>query len=252
MEEPERPEVDGELLRTLGIGAALAAAFGFFGPLRWILSTMATLFHEMGHAAAAWLFGRPAIPKFDLAYGGGFTSMEERSGFLVLCVAAGWAGLAWSRRGDRAVLAAVLGAAGVWALLAFVEGGRGGEIAILSMGHGGELLLGGLFLWRGLTGASVVHPAERPLYAAIGLFVILEAALFAAGLLRDDEARAMYEAGKGGLLPNDFVQIADLLGTRLDAVVIAFLAACLATPVLAAACWWRRDLLARAWERASA
>ena len=42
--------------------------------------------------------------------------------------------------------------AGLWAALAFT---RGGEILITLAGHGGELLLGGLFLWRALTGVSV-------------------------------------------------------------------------------------------------
>ncbi len=242
----DRPEPDAALFRAVGFGAGLAAAFYLVGPLRWVFGTMAILFHEMGHAALAWVFGRPAIPKFDLQYGGGFTSWEEQKGLVILLVGGGWAALAWSRRRNPLALGVVLGAAGLWALAAFT---RGSDLCVLAAGHGGELLLAGLFLWRALTGKSVVHEAERPLYFAIGLFVLLEAALFAAGILRGGEAREEYEAGKGGILPNDFVQVAEILGTRLDAVVLAYLAACLAVLPASVFCWWRLDLLERAWER---
>jgi hypothetical protein len=245
-EEGERPELDGALLRALGVGAGLAALFYVVGPLHWVFSTFATLFHEMGHAVFAWIFGRPAIPKFDLQYGGGFTSWEERKGVVLLLAAAVWAGFAWSRRRNPLALGLVLGGAGLWALLAFT---RGCDVVVLCAGHGGELLLAGLFLWRALTGSSVVHEAERPLYAAIGLFVLLEAALFALGLLHGGEAREAYEAGKGGILPNDFVQVADILGTGLEAVVLPYLLACVATLAAAFLAWWRADLLRAAWAR---
>lgn len=238
--EADRPEWDAPLLRALGIGAALTIVFFLFGPLRWVFSTFATLFHEMGHTALAWVFGRPAIPKFDLRYGGGFTSWEERKGLVLLIVAGAWAGLAWSRRGNPLAMGLVLGGAALWALFAFAGGC---DVVVLCAGHGGELILGGLFLWRALTGSSVVHDAERPLYAAIGMFVLLQAAFFAGGLLGGGEARAAYEAGKGGILPNDFVQVADLVGTRLEVVVLAYLVACIAAPVVSVLCWWRGDLL---------
>ncbi len=156
---------------------------------------------------------------------------------------AGWAALAWSRRRNPLALGLVLGGAALWALLSFT---LGSEIAVLGMGHGAELVLGGLFLWRALTGRSVVHQAERPLYFAIGIFVVLQAALLAGGILGGGETRAEYEAGKGGILDNDLVRIADLLGTRLDAIAFLLLAGCAATLPAAFLCWWRLDLLEKA------
>jgi hypothetical protein len=41
-----------------------------FPLLDWIMRTLGTLCHEMGHAAAALLVGRPALPAFDLTHGG--------------------------------------------------------------------------------------------------------------------------------------------------------------------------------------
>ena len=100
--EPQTLDRSGWIMLLVGPIVALAC-FAFFW-LRWTLETFKTLVHEMGHAIFGWLFGYPSFPAFDVIWGGGVTVHTERSTVLCILIYAGFAGLFWVYRKNRATL----------------------------------------------------------------------------------------------------------------------------------------------------
>ncbi len=237
-EEPEdedtAPEVrtfTKENWRTLLIGAGVALTAMFFFWPRWILETFRTLTHEFGHAVLGWLFGYPSLPAFDMLHGGGITAHFGRSGLLLFAIYAAVAGLMFLYRKNIKTVMALSVALLIHAFVAFTDAHN---VLILWMGHGMELFFGMLFIYRSLSGHAIVHEAERPLYAIVGFFLIFANISFAMSLLWDQSFLAEYMDGKGGILDNDFVRIAqDHLRVRMRAVVYFFLFASFMSPIIA-------------------
>jgi hypothetical protein len=186
------------------IAALVAHALPF---VAFVLSPLVTLLHEFGHAAAAWLLGCPALPAFDLMYGGGITEHHDFQLPLGILVAAAWGWLGWTfRRNPRSLLVIGL-CGGAWLVAVSSEWRR--ELVIASMGHGGELILGGALLYLALIGRGWRIPEiERPLGAFAGSFVLMHTMKFAWRLRHDAEVLAAYGEGKGGALMNDLEAIA--------------------------------------------
>ena len=197
-------------------------------PIEFMLSVLITVIHELGHTATAWVLGSPAVPHFDLTYGGGLSTRLGRQPLLV-AVGCGWFVFAlWRARSDRPELIR-------WAILAAVYG-----VAVFSplrdplisaMGHGSELLFAGIFLYRALSNNQILRSEERPLYAALGLFILAFDARFALNLITSDAHRQAYGDAKGGGDWMDFSRIAADLGWSLPSVARLFLLACALTPV---------------------
>ena len=214
---------------TVGfVAAAVVLAMPF---LSFVFSYLGVLIHETGHTLTAWLFGYPAIPAFDFQYGGGVSIYSERNLVVlaVLAVAAAWAlYTAWQLPRWRRVVATVLG---LWVLLAMTPLH---EVAILAMGHGFELMVGGLFLFKAAAGRGYETEAERPAYAFAGWFLVLFNIRFCWRLLASAEHRQIYGAQKGGGHWMDFSRLSrDFLGISLEGVAGIFLLLALATPLLA-------------------
>lgn len=202
--------------RRLGAWAPAGALLAWLPVVGWVIRTLATLCHELGHAATCWLFGRPAIPAFDLSFGGGVTTIGERAGFLLVPLAGAWLWLLWLARVRRTWLIASAAGFALWLLLLALGGDEG---LIAAMGHGGVLAIAGVFVFRGLTGYAEHYPGERHLYGVIGWALWWGEVTFAWKLLHDAETRALYLEGKRGI-DNDLLA----LGGSLDAVVYAHLA----------------------------
>lgn len=79
-------ELMGVPIRTLvsmAVGAAIAALIVLSAGLpNWIVATLATLSHEMGHAICGWMLGHPSIPSFDGASGFRVGRIARPSGVL--------------------------------------------------------------------------------------------------------------------------------------------------------------------------
>lgn len=240
------PVTPSRLATDLGIGLALGALASSLPPVRRILLLLLTLFHELGHTVAAWLLGHPGLPALDLRYGGGVTTYGARSTLLLLGV---YLFLGWCLHLLRANPRGRLVAGGLLLAYPVMAHTEFRHVLCLAAGHGAELVLGGIFLYRGLTGVAVVHEQERPLYLGVGGFVVFEGILFAWGLVSDPAARLRYQAAKGGGHWMDFSRLAERhLDVPLQAVAGTFLLACLLTPlVVAAVVAWREEL--RAWWR---
>lgn len=225
---------------AIAIAAALVAhAIPF---VHFVLCVLVTLFHESGHAAASWLLGHPAIPAFDFTYGGGFTHEDDFKLPLALMVGAGWIALGWKLRGNTRAVAAVAAAGVLWLVIVSSEWRR--EVVIASMGHGGELILAAVFVYRALANVGWRSPElERPLGAFLGLFVQLQTMRFAWRLAHDASFLAWYREGKGGALMNDLETVAlDIhihtgVNTSIEGVA-SLLCALSIVPIVAAVATW--------------
>ena len=229
----------------LVIGMALAAAALLFRLPLIALDGLRTLFHEFGHALTGWMFGCPGIPAFDLMNGGGVAVIwEQHTGLL---------GLVYIALGGTFILMRRnLWAIGVLAILTvpyvICAHTRGHEVIYLFMGHGMEMVFAGIFLYRGLSGRSIINPLEPSLYIMTGAFITLRDIGFAWNLVFSPETRMTYRIGKGGM-HNDFHRIADdYLHTGIPDVAAVFLLCAALTPILAALTFRYENRLYLLWD----
>jgi hypothetical protein len=226
--------------QAAGIGFVMACALTFFPLLSFLLHPFSTLVHEIGHTVVLWLFGYSAVPAFDFGEGGGMTLTDyDRSALIVAAWVCGLALLAWWQRERKAVLGALVGAAAIYFLM---YNTRGERLAIALGGHGGEIVFGALFLYRGLTGWGCKMEAERPLYAFIAFMMLFNSLHLGFVLTGDSVEKAWYLQGKRGI-DNDLVMGALYLGWTLEGVARALIAATLlAIPAAFVAASMRRQI----------
>lgn len=236
---PRRLEPEGR--RAVLVGAVLAIGVTLLPFVRFVLSYLGVLVHEIGHSVTAWLFGYPSVPAFDFTYGGGVSLHSERSLVVLLALVTGLVALLVSLRRHRRALAVVGGVAALWALVAATPLH---DALIIAMGHGGELAFAGIFLYRALSGYGCRVPAERPLYGMVGWFLVLEGVRFAWGLVSDPGRRQLYADAKGGGHWMDFSRLSrDFLGVELEVVAASYLVAVVLTPLVTFVLFRHRDRL---------
>ncbi|MGB6065528.1 MAG: hypothetical protein WBG50_12015 [Desulfomonilaceae bacterium] len=235
----------------LAVGPGIALVCFVFFWFRWTLEIFKTLVHEMGHCIFGWIFGYPSLPAFDVMYGGGVTLHTDRSTALLIGIYGALAALIYMYRKNTTTLIFLIAVIAVHAFFSYTSLHY---ITILFMGHGTELLIGGLFIYRSLSGRAIVHPAERPLYAITGFFFVLSDLGLAHGLLTSAAYRADYLGAKGGDMDMDFIRIArDYLNVDMTPVVLFFLVCCLLCPLLSFLAFRYEEYIhyaiARLWKR---
>jgi hypothetical protein len=199
--------------RAAGIGVVMAGMLTFFPLISFLLHPLSTLVHEIGHTVVFWVFGYPAIPAFDFVNGGGVTMGDhDRSSAVVGAWIMGALILGWWQRERKEVLVALAVAAVVYFYMFNTWRER---LAISIGGHGGEILFGALFLYRGLTGWGCKVEAERPLYAFIGFMVLFNSLRLGFNLVGNTLEKAWYLQGKGGM-DNDLVISGLYLNWKLE------------------------------------
>ncbi len=189
------------------------------------LGYMTVFFHELGHTAAMFSFGIPAVPVFNFTDGGGFAKpLMDRTWLLQGAVYIGILYLCWRLFMEYHFAAIALIVALVAAHLYFSFGDRH-EWVINFMGNGGALLVGCYCIWRAACGQTYSDHspvAEKYINMIFGLFAVLKAALLSFSLYTNDLAREIYNDGIGGHIANDFTVIADRLDTRIENVALFF------------------------------
>lgn len=215
----------------LAVGFAVATLVLSVPGMRGLHSAIMTVFHEFGHTLADWFFGFPALPAFDLRYGGGVTTAMPQSSALLAVAYVILLGLAWTLaenpRGRVLAGALLVG----YAATAHSTWCRA---VISAAGHGGELVFAAIFFFRSVTGESVAFEAERTVYAAIAWATVIRGAQLALGLATSQQTRDWYEGAKGGGHWMDFSRLSrDHFGCDLETVAWAFLVACCLTPLVA-------------------
>jgi hypothetical protein len=222
--------IDRDAWVSLGVGFGLAVIALAVPRIGFFIHVLMTVIHELGHTATAWLFASPALPSFDLSYGGGVSHILHRQPLLVVAAYAIFAFLLFRVRGDRMelvrwALAAVLYSVAMFSPL------RG--LLITAMGHGSELFFAGIFLYRALSGDQILRSEERPLYAFLGLSILLYDTRFAVDLMTSGAHREVYRNAKDGHVM-DFDKIAnEYLQWPMESVAGLFLLACALTVVAA-------------------
>ncbi len=209
------------------------------GLAAWIVAMLGVLTHEMGHAAAALIVGRPALPRFNLVCGGGLTHIGDRSTAMLLLYAGGAAWLAHQLRERPRLLAALIGAAVAYALVLWSDWD---QVFFTAGGIIGHSLFGSIFLYRALTGRAVVHGGfERWLYAIIGWMLVAGAFADPWAITHDPEARERYLHSPCGV-DNDLVVISDQHGWSLDSVAWVMVAITALVPIASLALGtWRGE-----------
>jgi hypothetical protein len=194
-------------LKTLGIGLVAAIVVNAIPFLRFVFSALITLFHEFGHAVMGWLLGMPAIPAFDLVYGGGITTHAQFQIALALLIAGGFGYLMWLFRQNRTTMLLIGALFLVWLFFVSAEWRRG--LAFGIAGHLSEFILAGILFYQALSGVGWRIPElERPLGAFVAFFVQINSMLFAWRLMHDRDFLEWYREGKGGMLMNDLESVA--------------------------------------------
>lgn len=217
----------------VGIGLALAIvaevrAIPLTGLLRFLQMGIGFLTHEVGHAVFAWFFGSFALPTPLL------TIVFEPSLPNRIAVVGALLVVGWIFRASKKVLVAV--AATVVAYPILIALGIDALFVHLG-GHGAEVLCAAFFLWQVVRG-GFFRDWERPGYALLGALLWVRNVVLDYRLVTDAEARTDYlSVAITGV--NDFVKVADELGTRLESVAAFMLLFSLVVPALAlGAAWW--------------
>ncbi len=227
--DPEPRTMDKTAWIILGVSVFFSLALMYFPLMKHIFMTFTTLVHEMGHTIFGWLFAYPSLPAFDIRYGGGVTMTMKRSAPLLLLIYAALLGLIFIYRNNLLTVSILVCLIVLHGVLSY---GSGHDVLILFMGHGTELLIAMIFIYRALSSAAVVHTVERPLYGIIGFFIFFSDISFAYKLYSSHIERHFYERAKGGGHWMDFSRISeDYLHVSLESVALFFLLVCVLTPI---------------------
>lgn len=168
---------------------------------------MAVFFHEIGHTAAAWVFGYPSLPMFDFEHGGGLTTGAPQ---VWLLVAFFWLTTmyifvdSWKKNRVAFWMIGVLLVLHIYAVSGDLH-----RILISFMGHGGELMVASFLLYRAIAPEGWLGKTERYLASTIGFFLLMTNMRSFWGLMFSDIEQIAYENQKGGLHLGDFSKIAE-------------------------------------------
>ncbi len=239
--------IDKAAWQSLGGGLAITVGVLLIPFLTYVFNYMLILVHELGHAVFGWLFGYPSVPAFDFMYGGGLTSHQDRKMIIIVIVYLLLAGLFVLFRRNRLTLINLTILIVLYTLFVFTPAH---QLIILFMGHGSELIFAALFLYRALSGSAILVPAERPLYAFLGFFILFMDMRFAHRLMTSPQFRAEYGAAKGGGHWMDFSRIAnEILNVDLTSVAAFFFLMCLFAPITAYLFFRYREYLSSFFKR---
>ena len=220
----------------LGGGLLLALLLTLTPTLRFMGWLLGSLFHETGHVAFAWFVGCPAWPAISLA-GHAAAIHKPQSGGVLFVVGLLLAIGAWQAWRAKRFRGLAFSALAVWPILAFFETPR--DLGFLLSGHLGELTFAGVFLWRARTGNAIERESERPVYAALGWFLVARNVVLAFGLVFSESARAWYHSSGSFGLTNDYIRVAQhVLHVPLETVAVFMLLVSLGVVPLVLAMTW--------------
>ncbi len=226
----KRNRVSSEGWISLAAGAGLALLVLLSTCISFLFTPLPVIVHELGHTATGWIFGYPSLPAFDFTYGGGVTSHFGRATPVLVFIYLVFVFLLIVCRHRRWCLVLLAATMLAYTLFAFTPVHK---VIILAMGHGAELIISTIFLYRAISGSAIVHAVERPLYAFSGFFIQFMDVRFAYRLVTSLDHRLEYEDAKGGGHWMDFSRLAEeFFHVRLSVVATIFLAACLLPPLV--------------------
>ena len=222
--------IDSKGLGALLTGLFLAISLMIISPLRILFHGFLILVHEIGHAVTHWLFGRPAIPSVNLAYGGGVTLVFDQSVIVICLVYFAIAFLVYYCRHYRFILVLL----GIFtSVYSFCLSNSTNLMLSTFMGHGMELVAIAVCLYLATSGYFCRFTGDRAIYSMLGFFTLFADFEFSWKLTHDSDYREMYEGGIGGVIDNDFVILArDYFSIDLSVIANIFLIGCVVIPLM--------------------
>lgn len=219
---------------ALCVGPIFAVILIFFPFTKWTLRYFSILVHEFGHTFFYWLFGYPAIPSFDFSHGGGVTLGMARSNWLFIGLHLLLIPIAIAAFKRKLYAIIFIPVVILWLILAYTGGH---QALIVYMGHGMELLIAGIFLYRATTGVALEREYERPIYSTLAFYLIFDNIIFSINLISNQAFRYLYENDVRQLV-NDFKHIAffNLGNADINVVASFHLLMCAVTVGLAVFC----------------
>ncbi|MCJ8328451.1 MAG: hypothetical protein HRT89_06500 [Lentisphaeria bacterium] len=191
---------------SLGIGLVLALILSVFQFPKFVMSYFIILVHETGHALASWVFGSPALPQFNFQYGGGITRHLLKQEPLYYM--ATYIFLAWLIYLNRKNIIGLLVFIPVFIVYAIINHSGQHHLLVTFMGHGFELVIAIIFIYRAIGGTSMEYRFDQPIYAMCGFFILIYDAIFTFKLLYDPGVEHMYRNRPDGHV-NDFEKLYD-------------------------------------------
>ncbi len=237
--------IDSKGISALLAGFILAIVLTIVSPFRVLFHGFLILVHELGHAVTHWMFGRPAIPTVNLAYGGGVTLVFDQSIFVICLVYLAIALLAYCCRRYLFILVLL----GLFTSVYSICLSNSINLMLSTfMGHGMELVAIAVCLYLSISGYFCRSSGDRSIYGMLGFFTLFADVQFSWSLTHDLDYREMYEGGIGGVIDNDFVILArDYFNVDLSVVANDFLGGCVVIPLVVflvfSTEFWLRDRL---------
>jgi hypothetical protein len=211
----------------LAVTFVVAAVLIWVPLIHHIIGYLIILIHEFGHFLTRLLFGYPSVPAFDFREGGGVTAYSCRAMWIMFFPYAGLFYVLYLVRKHFISVIIVTLAIVLFSLLAFTEGHN---LLCILAGHGAEILIAGVFLYRAMSGTSIINPNERPLYAFCGWGMLFYSGGFFFKLLTDRVEMTAYRMGKS-YVENDLVKVEQLHRfLSVNILCILFIIACFAIP----------------------
>jgi hypothetical protein len=235
IDAPRAPDASRDGRWTvLGIGVVLAPILTLTPLLQYVGWFLASLVHETGHTAMAWLLGCPAFPAIRLDGHAAALHREQQPMLCVLAIAAivafGWNTVRSRGSPLRVAVAAALLVAYPIAAFTSVH-----EALFLLAGHLGELAFAAYAFSRALDGGFTGSTAERCAHAGVAWYLIGRNARLAIGLLTSEAARDEYASNGSFGLENDLIRFSRECLATSSLVPGALLLLCLAAAVVVGA-----------------
>ena len=201
--------------------AILVSVLVQFLPLaKYVSQIYSTVFHELGHAMTAWLFGYFALPKLDFMNGGGVTHLLSRPFLLIIIaiifVAINLLVIKTKLKHKSSKLILILFICYLIALISPIH-----LFVITLMGKAGELLFFYFVAWYALSCLKSTYRSKELLYLILAVFLWVNSVLDSFSLLFNKANRLSYLDGKqqilgGGPLVNDLVKLSNSSGLSFN------------------------------------
>ncbi|TAL40159.1 MAG: hypothetical protein EPN97_00595 [Alphaproteobacteria bacterium] len=204
----------------------------------WTIHFLAVFPHEAGHLLIFWLFGHPAMPSFDILYGGGWVRPEPQQPWMLglIYFAMAVLGLWLHAHKKKRFLMFLCALVPVHLALAF---NIGHNILCLYLGPGSELLAATLFaygcLFRGqrhaTPRAAKGDVALRSCGVSAGIYLIVKNMFQMGEVMFGRPLRFRYSPTTGRYITDDIQKVAQFSGLSVPAAAsVIFIAAvcCLA------------------------
>jgi hypothetical protein len=224
-ETPKRRQILSTGMWYLLAGLALAPIFTLTPYLQIVGWVFSAVVHETGHTLFAFAVGCPALPAVSLTGHGAATIHGQQTWFVALAVWAALGWLAWRifrETDDWLIRGAVVAVTIAFPFVAFHETTR--QMGHLLSGHGFEILVACIFLWRASTGMFTEPGIERLLYSFLGWYLLFSNAYLTFGIAYLPKVRSWYTQSGSFGLTNDYIRAAeDILFIDIKAVVLSML-----------------------------